>query len=720
MKANLRKEYEMKVAKIFLLTVLGLSLVLATAPANAGNVRDLKYPALNKFEIPEPTKEVMANGITVYLMEDHTLPLVKLSVIMNKCGGYLEPPHLVGLASMTGEVMRTGGTETMTGDQIDEQLEAIGASVETGMGSLSGSAGANALSEYSEKIISILADVLRRPVFDEDKIELARSNQKSSISRRNDEPIPIAVREFRKLVYGADSPYSRYTEYSSIDAVTRDEMVMFYKRVVQPNNIQMAVIGDFDKAEMMTLLKKYFGDWARGEVELPPPPDVQYDFKQTVNYAAKTDQTQSTILMGHIGGKMGDPDYAATIVMNAILGEGFGSRLFSNLRTKMGLAYAAGGSYSFNYDYPGVFISYIITKSGTTAKAIGAMKEQIASMQTILPNEKEMKLGKDGWLNSFIFNFDTKGEIISRMMTYDYYGLPRDYLQTLKTQVENLTPEDIQEVAKRKLNPDNLQMVVVGNAEDFDQPLSTFGEVTTLDIEIPGPTQDEFAATDEELARGREIFAKSADACGGPAAFRDIKTVTYDAKITITTPQGAITVTAKSIEILPDKSAQIMTTPMGEQTSVNNGNEGWQITGEQTSAMSASDIAEFKKSQDRELRLLFAKADNPDFKVAAKGVEEFGGKSVEKLVFLTKAGEQFTIFVDPESFMPAGMIYVGKTMTGVGKNTISYLAHSKTGAVTLPTTIKRDGGGMQLEIEISNISINGPVDESIFTKPTGI
>lgn len=710
----------MKVLKIFLLTVLGLSLVLAATPAQAGKIKDLKYPALNKFEIPEPTKEVLDNGITIYLMEDHNLPLVNLRVIMNKCGSYLEPPHLVGLASMTGEVMRTGGTETMTGDEIDEQLEAIGASVETRMGAVSGSAGANALSEYSEKIISILADVLRHPVFDEDKIELAKSNQKSGISRRNDEPIPIAIREFRKLVYGANSPYARHTEYSTIDAVTRDDIVMFHKTFVQPNNIQIAVIGDFDKAEMMVLLKKYLGDWTRGEVELPPPPEVQYDFKQTVNYAPKTDLTQSTILMGHIGGKMGDPDYAATIVMSAILGEGFGSRMFINLRTKMGLAYAAGGSYSFNYDFHGVFISYIITKSETTAKAIGAMKEQIASMQTILPNETEMKLAKDGWLNSFIFNFDTKGEIIGRMMTYDYYGLPRDYLQTLKTKVENLTPEDIREVAKRKLNPDNLQMIVVGNAEDFDEPLATFGEVTTLDIEIPGPTQDEFAATDEELARGREIFAKSADACGGPASFRDIKTVTYDAKITITTPQGGFTVDARSIEILPDKSAQIMTTPMGEQTSVNNGNEGWQGTGEQIQAMSASDVADFKKQQERELKLLFANADNPDFKIAAKGVEEFEGKQVERLNFLTNSGEQFTIFINPDDFMPAGMVYVGKTMAGVGKNTITYLAHTKVGAVTLPSSIKRDSGGMMLEIEISNFVINGTVDESIFVKPTGI
>ncbi len=710
----------MKVLKIFLLTVLGLSLVLTAAPVTAGKIKDMKYPALNKFEIPEPTKEVLDNGITVYLMEDHTLPLVDLRVIMNKCGSYLEPPHLVGLASMTGEVMRTGGTETMTGDQIDEQLEAIGASVETGMGAVSSSAGANALSEYSEKIIAILADVLRRPVFDEDKIELAKSNQKSGISRRNDEPIPIAIREFRNLVYGANSPYARHTEYSSIDAVTRDDMIMFHKTVVQPNNIQIAVIGDFDKAEMMVLLKKYLGDWTRGEVELPPPPEVQYDFKQTVNYAPKTDLTQSTILMGHIGGKMGDPDYAATIVMSAILGEGFGSRMFSNLRTKMGLAYAAGGSYSFGYDFQGVFISYIITKSGTTAKAIGAMKEEIASMQTVLPNEREMKLAKDGWLNSFIFNFDTEGEIIGRMMTYDYYGLPRDYLQTLKTKVENLTPEDIREVAKRKLNPDNLQMIVVGNSEDFDQPLSTFGEVTTLDIEIPGPTQDEFSATDEELSRGREIFAKSADACGGPASFRDIKTVTYDAKITITTPQGAFTLDAQSIEILPDKSAQIMKTPMGEQTSVNNGNEGWQGAGEQIQAMSASDVADFKKGQERELKLLFAKADNPDFKVASKGMEDFGGKQVERLNFLTNSGEQFTIFINPDDFMPVGMVYVGKTMAGVGVNTISYLAHTKAGAVTLPSSIKRDSGGILLEIEISNFVINGTVDESIFVKPTGI
>jgi len=695
--------------------------VVAAVPAwGQKKVQDIKYPTLNPFEIPKPDKVTLDNGITLYILEDHTLPRLNLSVQINKCGSYLEPATKIGLASMTGSVMRTGGTTTMTGDQIDEALESIGAYVETSIGTVSGGAGANGLSDKAETIVKILADILRNPVFSEDKITLEKTSEKSSISRRNDEPMSIAGREFTKLLYGATSPYARTTEYATIDAITRDDMIMFHKMCVQPNNMQIAVWGDFKKDDIVALIKKYFGDWAKGQMEIPAPPKVDYAFHPSVNHAEKGDVTQSTVFIGHIGGVFGDPDYAATTVMNTILGQAFGSRLFRNVRTKLGLAYAAGGAYTFNFDYPGGFYSYVMTKSESTVKGTRAVIEQIKSMQTTPPTAEEMKLGKDGFLNSFVFNFDSKGEIINRMMTYEYYKLPPDYLQQIKTAVEKLTPEDIMAVAKRKLNPDNLQILVVGKAADFDEPLANLGQTKEIDITIPQPKTDQFAASDAELAKGKETLAKVAKACGGVATFKKVKSVSTDAKATINTPQGAMTLDISKVEVLPAMVAEIVKTPMGTQTVVFDGTSGWMMAGGKSMKMPSGQMDEQKKDASRNSVILFSKADQPDFKVADKGEADFEGKKAVRLDFLTADGSQFSMYLDPTSLLPSGMKYSGQTMAGPGEVIETYDAYKPFGGIMMPTKTVQKAGGMDVSVDIVKIDVNGKYDETLFKKPEGI
>ena len=709
--------------RIYMLaTLIVCSLLLAAGPAwGEKSIDSLTFPSLNKFEIPKPDRQVLANGMTVYLLEDHTLPRVSFSAAIRKCGDYLEPPEKAGLAAMTGEVMRTGGTTSMAGDKIDEELEAIGAYVETGISATSGSVNAGGLSEYAEKVAGIMADVLRHPVFIEDKIDLARTSQRSEISRRNDEPFSILIREFRKLIYGADSPYARYPEYATIDAVTQKDMIDFHANYVQPNNIQLAVWGDFKKGEMLAMLKKFFGDWPEGTADIPAPPDVQYQFRSSINFAEKTDVTQSNVLLGHIGGKMGDPDYPATIVMNSVLGGSFGSRLTDEVRTNLGLAYHAEGNFSFNYEYPGFFYAFASTKLESTVKAVRAMIEQIKSMQTIPPTEREMKKAKDGWLNSYVFNFDSKGEIIGRMMTYDYYGMPPDFLQKLKEAVEKVTPQDVLAVAKKKLHPDALQILVVGKADQFDEPLSVLGTVNQLDITIPGPKGEEFAATGDQLSSGSDLLNKAAAACGGVAGFQKVTSLSIDAKVTVNTPQGAITLDMTKVDVMPDKSAQILKTPMGEQKVVFDGTTGWITAAGQSMAMPASQMDEQRKEAKRSMIWLFSHCDKLEgVKVAAKGKEDFDGKPAERLDVVSDDGAQFTLFLDPASYLPVGMKYMGETMAGPGEIVEKMSAYQPYGGIMIATKRVQEAGGMTFEIEVVKVDVNGTIDEAIFTKPSGI
>jgi zinc protease len=448
--------------------------------------KNLHYPRLAEIQMPEVKKVTLDNGIKLFLVEDHQLPLINVSAKI-RTGSIYEPADKTGLASICGEVMRTGGTKTRTGEQIDETLESIAASVETGIGLDSGSANISVLKEDIDTALEILSDILQNPAFPEDKIELAKIKRRTEISRRNDNPGFIARREYSKMIYGPNSIYARQTEYATINKITRDDLVNFHKQFYYPNNVRLAVWGDFDSDQMIKKIENAFKDWKKGNIVLPPLPDVAYQYKQTVNLVSKDDLNQSNICLGHIGTTMNDPDYFALVLMNRVLGQGFTSRLFKNIRSRMGLAYSISGNYAANYAYPGTFLVACQTKSQATIKAINAMKDEIKRITEEEVTDDELSVAMESFINTFVFNFDTKGKIISRLVDYDYYGYPEDFIFQIRRNVEKVTKKDILQVSQKHLKPDSLQILVIGRPADFDQPLDSLGSVNKIDVTIPNP-----------------------------------------------------------------------------------------------------------------------------------------------------------------------------------------------------------------------------------------
>ena len=378
--------------------------------------KELTYPPLNEIQAPEADRVTLTNGIILYMVEDHSLPLINLRVRIG-VGSVDEPGDKIGLAGITGAVMRSGGTASMSGDEIDEEMEGIGASIETGIGRTSGFASMSVLKENLDTALPILVQVLMNPAFPEDKIELQKVQARSSISRRNDDAQSIAGREFSKLIYGAESVFARHSEYSTIDAITRDDLAAFHRRYFLPNNVMIGISGDFDAKEMRKTIATAFASWKKGNLDRAKTPTLNYTFDSSVHYVEKSDVNQSSISLGHIGGLRNNPDYFALQVMNDILSGGFSGRLMKNVRSDQGLAYAVFGRYSANYDYPGIFYVGCMTQSGTTVQAIRSMLREVERMIQEDVSEEELALAKESFLNSFVFNFDTKGEVIDRQMT---------------------------------------------------------------------------------------------------------------------------------------------------------------------------------------------------------------------------------------------------------------------------------------------------------------
>lgn len=489
--------YRFFVKRCLVLSALALILFSSHAtaqnPANSPPVpakeyQRLKFPKLRDIQIPEPARFVLENGMIVYLMEDHELPVFNVTARI-RTGSRWEPAEKVGLAEITGAVMRTGGTVSRTGDSLDDELENIGASVEVSIGQTAGYAGAGSLKEDSDRTLTILADVLMHPAFREDKIELAKIQIKDAIARRNDDVSTIADREFARLIYGADSPYARYPEHTTVDAIRREDLLAFHRRYFAPNNIILGAWGDFRIDEMKAKIEQAFKDWKSRPLDLPPLPSVSKEPRNGVYYVRKDDVTQTNIRIGQMGGQYNDPDFYALTLLGSVLGEGFSSRIFKNVRSTLGLAYAAYGSWGADYDHPGIFLIGGETQTKTTARAVKAFLAELQQLTEKEVTNEELQLAKDVALNSFIFNFDTKGKILSRILNYEYYGYPKDFLQRYKQNIEKVTRADILRAARTRLHPDKVTILAVGqDPKLYDQPLSTLGSVKTLDITIPGPS----------------------------------------------------------------------------------------------------------------------------------------------------------------------------------------------------------------------------------------
>jgi zinc protease len=467
---------------------LSIAMTLGSAVVATSQATDWKQipkPPLRAFAPQQPQRIVLSNGMVVLLQRDDELPLVH-GFARIRGGSREEPAEKAGLVSLYGEAWRTGGTKTRTGDELDDFLEARAASVETSGGMDSTTISFDCLKGNLDEVFGIFGELLREPGFREDKIPLAKDELNTGIARRNDNPAGIAAREARRLAYGAGSPYARQPEYATVAAVGRADLVAWHQRFVHPNNIILGISGDFDTRTMEARLRKAFGSWPKG----PAAPAFKAEFKDPkpgVYFVAKDDVNQSNVRFVHLGTTRNNPDYYAIEVMNEVFGGGFSARLFSNIRSKKGLAYSVGGGVGTGFDVPGVFQVGLGTKSETTAAAIDAVYEEIDNLHKIPATDEELRRAKDSILNSFIFRFDSRDKVLGEKMLYEFYGYPADFLERYRAGIEKVTAEDVARAAHKYVRREAVAVLVVGKAGDFDRPLSAFGPVTTIDVTIPAP-----------------------------------------------------------------------------------------------------------------------------------------------------------------------------------------------------------------------------------------
>ncbi|MBE9166773.1 insulinase family protein [Pleurocapsales cyanobacterium LEGE 06147] len=469
-----------------LLAVLLLSILRFPATAEVPkHYTELELPPPPEIELPEYEQYELDNGMVVYLLEDHDLPLVNGTALI-RTGSRWEPEEQVGLAELTGTVMRSGGTQSHPADQLNLMLEQRAASIESSIETTSGSVNFDTLTEDLDTVFNLFAEVIRKPAFAADQLELAKNQQRGAIARRNDNPSDIASREFDKLIYGEDSPYARTVEYVTLDNISREDVINFYQNYVRPESIILGIVGDFEPAKMKAAIAEAFENW---QVTSTPPqlevPPATQKHDKGVFLVDRPELTQSTVSIGHLDGTLNDPDYPTLSVLNGTMNS-FGGRLFNEVRSRQGLAYSVYSVWNPNYDYPGTFTAGGQTQSETTVPFVQSILTEIERLRTTPISQEELTRAKESILNSFVFNFETPSQTLARLMRYKYFGYPEDFIFQYQEGVKTTTVEDIQRVAQQHLHPDKMVTLVVGSNRAIEPPLSSLGtEVKTVDISIP-------------------------------------------------------------------------------------------------------------------------------------------------------------------------------------------------------------------------------------------
>jgi len=457
------------------LLLLGASALVAATPAaslsqevKAGSKgsatpahpRDIAYPPL---AFAPPTRDdhrlQLPNGLRIYFVAERSVPTISVEAWFTAGEVYLSKEKR-GLAKLAGELMRTGGVEGLDARALDRRLDALASSIDVEIGAEEGHASLWTLSKNADETLALFAKVLRAPSFSEDRIRRAKDELKDEIEHRDDEPDAVLSQKVRETIFG-DGAFSWRETVETVDAITQDELKDFHRAALVPNNLILAVSGDFDRAAMTKRLEALFGDWKAMPVPFQAPVTEQRARPGVFLLDRPVNQGFVEIVLK--GPQQGHADEIPLQVMNFILGGGsFTSRITAHVRNDHGLAYSAGSFLRLGDVTPGTLGAYFQSKAESTAFATKLCMDDIALIRKELVGPDELARAKASFKDRFPERFATAAGAAGALAKSEHDNRPPDWFATFRAKVDAVTDEDVLRVARAHLVPENLSVVVVG------------------------------------------------------------------------------------------------------------------------------------------------------------------------------------------------------------------------------------------------------------------
>jgi zinc protease len=418
--------------------------------------------------LPIPSKKViLPNGLTVVVSAKDKLPIASISVRF-KVGSVYDPEEKAGLADMTARLL-DDGTAKRPAVAIAEELDFLGARFDASAGGTGSTVSLSLLAKDVERGLDLFADILQGSRFETDEFERERTRMLSQIQQRRVNPRQVVSEVFREVLY-ADHPLHRpISGYAStVSQITRDDVLAFYQRFYVPNNAILVMVGNFSEARMLELIEGALGGWHARPLDQMPLPQPSPTKGKSVRIV-DMDVNQSYVQFGHLSVRRADPEFAVIRAMNYILGGGgFVSRLTRSIREEQGLAYSVHSDNVGGSQFPGFFYAGLQTKIDTTSQALKSLLTVIDSMKQAPVTADELTDMKLYYEGSLPRRAESYGQVAGLLIDREFFGLPDGYWESEIRQIQQLTSQDIQQLAQRHLDTDNFVLALVSKREQLE------------------------------------------------------------------------------------------------------------------------------------------------------------------------------------------------------------------------------------------------------------
>jgi len=452
---------------------------------------DLKFPPL-KFEPPDPKafRMALANGLRAYFQEDHSLPLVNISALVNFGNLYVSKDK-AGLGSLMSETLIKGGTKAREGSVIEERIDFLGGSLSFSVGERISTLSLSVMKKDLDEGLGLFFDVLMNPEFRDDALKLGKARLIEQLSQANDQPSAVLSREYARLLYG-DHPLTWEPTRTTYQGIVDADLQAAHGQYFFPKNVILTAAGDFSRVDLKNKVNKIIAGWKNKNLAAPAFPK-QFPAVEPGVYFIQKAINQGYISLGHLGIEDTNPDYYAVQVMNFILGGGsFTSRITTKVRSDEGLSYNQGSRFTYTWGFPGTFSGYVQTKSATVGYAISLILNEMERIRKEPVSDDEMETAINYYLESFSDNFQSPQTTMTNFATLEMQGKPADYYKTYLDKIKAVGKDQVMAVANKYIQPDKIIITIVGDwepcnkgSDKFPGPLDKLGKIHRISLRDP-------------------------------------------------------------------------------------------------------------------------------------------------------------------------------------------------------------------------------------------
>ncbi len=656
------------------------------------------------ISLETPSTFILKNGLKVMVVENHKLPKVNYSLRIDN--GPIYDGDKAGISQILA-AMLGNGTSTISKNDFNEEVDFLGARLNFGSSSASGSS----LTKYSDRILELMADAAIHPLFTEEEFQKEKEKAIENLKSNKKSVDAVAGRVSRALSFGKNHPSGEFVTEETLNNITLNNVVSYYQKYFNPSKGYLVVLGDVEVSKVKKQVKKYFGKWEQGldlsssiNASTPNLPVTEIDFIDMPNAVQSNIQFTNNVNL-----EMKDEDYHAVLLANYILGGGGEGYLFLNLREDKGYTYGSYSSIGTKRYVPGRFSATAAVRNEVTDSSVVAMLSEIKRIRTEKVDAERLKNAKAKYVGNFVLAVERPSTIAGYALNIELNDLPQDFYKTYLSKINAVTADDILRVANKYFLANQGRFVIVGKGSEVVPNLMKTG--------IPVKFYDEFANPVEKPVFSKAIPAgvtvtsvldQFFKATGGKAKMEAVKTLNMNANVKIDGVPIPLTASLKTM--VPNKESMEMSAAgMGVLMSQKwNGKEGYQTQQGQRKELTEAEISEKKSSRSVFPELSYTKENTVlESIVSVEGNDNY-------LLKVTKNDKTESRYYDVKTGLltktESSSEVQGQNIT----NTVMYTNYKEVNGLNLPFVNTIKAGPQNLVFNMTTIKVNEGVTDADF------